>query len=291
MTIYRKPAKDDVTFFAARQQKRTQQRGHLRKSTVFALLIMALGGLTASQIHRFPEWHKAAHEGFVAWTNAHGFSIGRVDVAGRRTVSSDFIMQATQITRGMPILSYDPRAAQERLAENPWFKSVKVERRLPDTIMIRLQERVPAARWQVDGKLVLVDEEGHALPTDRMDAYYRLPIIVGQNARHKLADLFLLLGAQPEIGRDVTAATWIGNRRWDLKLKNEMVIRLPAHQPELALARLADLNAREKILERDLVSVDLRLPDQAILQPTLRANALIERPDFSDTPDPSKKNI
>jgi cell division protein FtsQ len=191
----------------------------------------------------------------------------------------------------MPILAYAPKAAQERLAENPWIKSANVERRLPDTIFIRINERKPAARWQLDGKLALVDSEGVALTTENLDQCQSLPIIIGQNARHKVVDLFMLLQAEPAIGKQVAAATWIGDRRWDLKLKNDMVIRLPAAQPELALSQLARLDEKQQVLARDLTAIDLRLPHKAILQPTPRANALIERPNFSDKVDNSKKNI
>lgn len=268
-----------------------QQRGHLRKSTIIALMAVAVLGLGVSQLPRFPQWQEDLNQKFIDWTNEQGFSVQKVDVIGRKRVSAAFIMDALQIKRGMPILAYDPKAAQTRLAENPWFKAIKVERRLPHTIMIHLTERVPAARWQVNGSLALIDGEGVALPTEHLEAYRHLPIIIGQDARHKLVNLVALLKGQPEIGKDVVAATWIGNRRWDLKLKNEIIIKLPAKQAELALSRLAFMNAQDKILERDIISVDMRLPDQAILQPTTRANTLIERPDFSDTPDPSKKNI
>lgn len=276
---------------AKRQQKRTQQRGHLSRSTLFALMGVAALGLLVSQAHNMSRWSAQAQESFVGWTAEQGFTVQNVDLTGRDKVSAEFVMQALQIKRGMPILSYDPKAAQERLVENPWLRSAKVERRLPDTIFIRITERKPAARWQVDGKLALVDATGVALPTDTMEQYQYLPIIIGQNARHKLIDLFTLLAAEPAIGKQVSAATWIGNRRWDLKLKNNMLVRLPAHEPELALSHLARLHDKEQVLGRDLVSIDLRLPHKAVLQPTPRANALIERPNFSASPDGDKKSI
>lgn len=277
-----------VTRSTARQNARMQQHGHLRKSMLVALIVLAVAGILVTQL---PKLSQGVDTGFVDWTSRHGFSVQQVHVTGRGRVSSAFIMNALQIKRGMPILAYDPKAARARLLENPWFRTVKIERRLPDTILIRLEERLPAARWQVDGHLALIDGEGVALPVEDMERYRHLPIIIGQNARHKLVDLVTLLRAQPVIGRDVVAATWVGNRRWDLKLKNGILIKLPAAKAELALARLVELNEKDELLARDIVSVDLRLPDQAILEPTLRANPLIERPDFSDKPDLSKKNI
>jgi cell division protein FtsQ len=291
MTKRRKKVQKKHVPVSDRQQKRTQQRGQLNRSTIIALLVIALLGLLVSQLPHLPKAYEKVSNGLVAWSGNNGFTIQNVNVTGRNRVAAPFIMQALQISRGMPIFSYDPKAAQNRLSENPWFKSVNVERRLPNTILIRLTERTPAARWQVNGKQAVIDAEGVVLTTENIDAYKNLPVLIGQEAQHKMADLVALLQGQPEIGKQVTVATWLGNRRWDLTLSNNMIIRLPANQPELALARLAVLDQKNKVLARDIVSVDLRLPDQAILQPTIRANALIERPDFNDTPDPSKKNI
>lgn len=274
-----------------RQLTRVRQRGHLSRSTLIALACVACIGLGISQLHRVPDLQKDTKEFLVSWTANHGFTVQDVQLVGRKQVSADFVMGALQIERDMPIFHYDPKAAQERLIENPWIQSAKIERRLPHTIFIRVVEREPAARWQVDGKLVLVDTSGTVLATEAMDHYRHLPIIVGQDARHKLVSLFELLAAEPDIGRHVVAATWIGNRRWDLTLKNNIVVRLPASQPEIAMTQLAALDKSQQVLERDLLSIDLRLPEKAVLQPTIRANALIERPDFSDTPDLSKKNI
>jgi cell division protein FtsQ len=280
-----------VSSFKHRQATRTMQRGSLRNSTLIALAVVAVCGLIASQAHRLSEIGSTIGDGFISWSSAHGFSIENVEVVGRKKVSSAFIMGALQIKRGMPIFAYDPRAAQARLSENPWFKTINVERRLPNTIFLRLEERVPMARWQVDGKLALIDAEGVALTTEFDQAYNALPIIIGQNARHKMINLINLVGSYPEIAKQLAAATWMGDRRWDLKLKNNMIIRLPAESPELALAHLMEMDNSDQLLERDLISIDLRLPEQAIITPTVRSNTLIERPNFNETPDRSKTNI
>lgn len=277
--------------FSARQSTRNQQRGHLQRSTIFALFGMAFLGICLIQGYRLFENREQASRDFIIWTAARGFSIQQVNVVGRNRVPPDVVMQGLGITRGMPILDYDPKLAQETLAQNPWFKSVHIERRLPDTIFVRLKERKPVARWQYDRKLALVDADGIALATDNLEQYRHLPIIIGQDARTKILDLFDILKAEPDISKDIASATWVGNRRWDLKMKNQIVIRLPAQDSATAFGHMAKLNREQNILKRDLVSVDLRLPGKAVLQPTTRANAVIERPDFNDTPDKSKKNI
>lgn len=286
-----RPVNHRVTSSNRRQAQRARQYGRMPRSLLGALIVCALGLLAITQREAVQNTASKIHDRAIAWSADRGFVVARVDVVGRNRVTPQFMIQALKVTRGMPVFAYCPKEAQERLSENPWLKAAYVERRLPDTIFVRLDERKPVARWQVNGKLAVIDAEGVVLTTENMPGFSSLPLVIGPEARHKVPDLFALLRSEPEIGRQVAAATWVGNRRWDLTLKNGMVVKLPAADAGLALAKLASLEKGKQILARDLVSVDLRLPQKAILMPTIRANALIERPDFSDTPDAGKKNI
>ena len=276
---------------AIRQQKRREQRGQLNRSVLMALVVVAVAAVTATQWQKISEQAESSRTSFIVWTADQGFTIQKLEVTGRNQVPTADLMQALQVQKGAPILSYIPQDAVARLSANPWLKSVNIERRMPDTVFVRVEERIPAARWQVQGKMAVVDVEGSVLTTENMDMYKDLPIIIGQEARHKVVDLFALLRGEPELARQITAATWIANRRWNLTLRNNIVIKLPATDPGLALSAFAQLNTRDKILDRDIITVDLRLPKQVILQPTVRANALIERPDFSDTAGAKKQEI
>jgi cell division protein FtsQ len=71
-----------------------------------------------------------------------------------------------------------------------------------------------------------------------------------------------MLEAEPEIKNLVEAATWVGDRRWDLTLKNEIIVRLPENEIGLALSRLAKAQEKDKILDKDLNLVDLRETDR-----------------------------
>jgi cell division protein FtsQ len=266
-----------------RQLRRAAQRGAMRRSTMFILVLLACVGAVASQWRHAGALAAHASQNFVRWTVAQGFTIQDVRVAGRVNVPAAFVSDALDIERGLPLVAYDVSGAHDRLMANPWFKTVKVERHLPQTVFVTLTERVPAARWQMDGKLALVDADGVVLETGKLEAYKHLPVIVGQQARHKIRDLFLLMVGQPELARHVVAATWVGNRRWDLRLDSTMTVKLPADDAALALARLAELALRDNLLDRDIKIVDLRVIDRAVLTPSVRANTVIERPDFSDS--------
>ena len=79
------------------------------------------------------------------------------------------------------------------------------------------------------------------------------------------------------------ASVLVGERRWNLRLKNGLDVRLPEVEVARALERLAALDREAKLVSRDIVSIDLRLPDRVTvkLSPAAakaRAEALKEKP-------------
>ncbi len=75
-----------------------------------------------------------------------------------------------------------------------------------------------------------------------------------------------------DLGERVKAGTYVSGRRWTLKLDG-VDIRLPETGAAEALARLAKLERDSRILEKDIIAVDLRLPDRVVVRLTEEAAA------------------
>jgi len=197
------------------------------------------------------------------------FAVKDVLVEGRQQTAKDAIIAALGdgASTGAPILSFDPAAAQARLAKLPWVSAVTVERRLPDTILVHLTERVPLARWQHETRTVVIDGDGKELPNARPEQFPSLPLVVGSDAPSETQNLLTALKPYPDIEKLMTAAVRVSERRWDLHLDPKIIVKLPEKDVEGALARLSQLITEQKILERDVVAIDLRLPDRLIVQP------------------------
>ena len=63
------------------------------------------------------------------------------------------------------------------------------------------------------------------------------------------------------------AAVRASERRWNLHLRPEIMVRLPEGNITSALQRLAQLIREQKILERNIVAIDLRFPDKFVIEP------------------------
>jgi cell division protein FtsQ len=98
-----------------------------------------------------------------------------------------------------------------------------------------------------------------------------LPLVVGKGAERRAADLLALLARYPVIARQLQASVLVAERRWDLYLKDKIVVSLPEVEPELALVRLVDLDRDKRLFSKDIAAIDLRLTDRVAVRLSDRA--------------------
>jgi len=196
-----------------------------------------------------------------------GFAVSRVELRGLSRMDASTVTKAAldQPSLAMPLIDLD--AIRGRLMEFKWVKEARVHRRLPDTLVVEIEERVPAAVWQHNRRLQLVDMEGVELEAVRPDAMPNLPLVVGPGAQHRIADLGKLVGDVPQLKEVLAGATWIGGRRWDVRFKTGETLSLPeGEQAGAALKRFMDMNARRHLLGGNFLRFDMRIEGKMIVQ-------------------------
>jgi cell division protein FtsQ len=197
-----------------------------------------------------------------------GLTVDEILVVGRAETPRPALLKALGAGFGDPILAVDLHAARDRILALPWVSAAEVERALPNTLIIRLSERTPVAVWQHRGQFTLIDREGRALAEDGDGVQGDLIVIVGEDAPPEAGALLDLLATQPDVEPLVKAAVRVGGRRWNLHLDNGISIRLPEADAAEALKRLAGYHRTQKLLDRNLTTIDLRFSDKLILQPS-----------------------
>ncbi|MBM3489669.1 MAG: FtsQ-type POTRA domain-containing protein [Alphaproteobacteria bacterium] len=205
---------------------------------------------------------EAGHRAAVAL----GFGLRDVYVVGRQETPADDVRRALAVAPGDSIFAVDLEAARERLLRLGWVGEAHVNRRLPGTIEVRLHERRPFALWQLDGRLALVDRTGAVIQRAGLERFHALPLVVGERAGELAHVIVDLLELQPELSHQVEAAMLVGQRRWNLKLRNGAEVLLPEEDPAGALHRLAALQRSHEILNREVARIDLRLPDRLVVR-------------------------
>ena len=162
----------------------------------------------------------------------------------------------------------DVAAIRERLVQFGWVKDARVSRRLPDTLVIDIVERTPAALWQNKGQLALVDREGVVLDRVPINKMPDLPLLIGPGANAHSQELERLMAAVPTLKPQLASATWVGRRRWDLSFQSGESVALPEGEKAAvgALQKFARLDRSNGLLGRGVVRFDLRVPGKMIVR-------------------------
>ena len=197
-----------------------------------------------------------------------GFRVKSVDVTGVHRMASApiFALAAGQKSTAMPLV--DIAAIRQKLLGYGWVKDARVSRRLPDTLVIDIVERTPAALWQDANRLSLIDSEGVVLDKVKVSDMPDLPLLVGPGANAHSNGLNLLLAEVPSLKPQLESANWIGGRRWDLNFQSGETVVLPEGDDDAkkALAKFAKLDKSAGLLGRGIKRFDLRIPGKMIVR-------------------------
>ncbi|MBK1660379.1 cell division protein FtsQ/DivIB [Paracraurococcus ruber] len=197
-----------------------------------------------------------------------GLQVREVTLEGLRNTPPELVREALGVRRGDPILAFDPHFAREQLEQIAWVERAHVERLLPGTIHVRLEERQPFAIWQENRSFKVVDRAGTDLRAQNIGAFGPLPLIVGKGAFPAAGPLVDALRGAPEVRERVQALVRVSERRWNLQLRSGADVLLPENQEAAAIARLAELQRVQNLMDRPLAAIDLRLPDKLVLRMT-----------------------
>jgi cell division protein FtsQ len=198
-------------------------------------------------------------------TAQSGFRVRNVLVEGRVETKSGDILAALKAERGAPLLDIDVAAAKARLEGLPWIKSAEVERQLPDTLRVKVEERKPFALWQLGQRLSVIDREGVVIVKDNVGRFADRPLVVGEGAERRAAEILDLVASEPAISKAVDAAVLVSGRRWNLRLKGGIEVRLPEEGMDAAWHRLARMERETRLLNKAITAIDLRQPDRVIV--------------------------
>jgi cell division protein FtsQ len=198
--------------------------------------------------------------------NAAGFRISEVALAGQHEVSRETVLTLAGVTGRSSLLFLDAARTRARLLTNPWVADATVLKLYPGRLRIGITERKPFALWQKDGAVFLIAADGTVLERYVPPVFAALPLVVGKGAEHAGHDFLNLVERYPDIARRVAASVLVADRRWNLHLKDGVEVLLPEIAPEHALQTLAELDRDKKLLARDIVAVDLRLPDRVTVR-------------------------
>jgi cell division protein FtsQ len=183
-----------------------------------------------------------------------------VTVSGATHMSERKILAIAGVDDKKSLPFFDVAQARARLEADPLIKQASVRKLYPNQIVIEIVERTPYAVWQKDGDVRAIAADGAPIDEVNDGRYADLPFVVGEGANGRVREFVALLDAMDELKPRVEAGVLIDQRRWNLRLKSGIDIKLPESDPEAAIAELLTLQRQSRILEKDVLALDFRVP-------------------------------
>jgi len=242
---------------------------HLPNRTGVALTVLMLlgsGGLGVVKGGHVDALAAALSDTRNALANSAGFRITTVAINGRKQLSQDEVLAVGGVNGRSSLLFLDAATVRDKLKTNPWIADATILKLYPGRLQIDIVERTAFALWQQDGRLSVIADDGAVLEPYMSRRFVSLPLVVGKGADTRARDFLALLERYPQVRAVTRAAIFVGERRWNLRLKDGLDVRLPENDVGNALATLSKLDKEERLFSRDIVAVDMRLPDRLTVQ-------------------------
>ncbi|MFN3992043.1 MAG: cell division protein FtsQ/DivIB [Tabrizicola flagellatus] len=205
----------------------------------------------------------------------------RVSLARIEGASPD-LAEAVRAKLALPLpmssFDIDLDAARARVEALDAVLRADLRVRSGGVLQVTITERVPVAVWRTEEGLTLVDETGHRVAgllarADRAD----LPLIAGEGADVATPEALELIAAAGPLTPRIRGLVRMGERRWDIVLDRDQRILLPEANPVQALERLLALDHAQDLMNRDILTVDLRSDRRPTLRLTPNALAEVRR--------------
>ncbi|MET0314447.1 MAG: cell division protein FtsQ/DivIB [Hansschlegelia sp.] len=211
----------------------------------------------------------------ITTANALGFRVASVQTEGQNALTDDEVLLALGVKDDTALPFLDVKKARDRLLENPLVKDAAVRKLYPDRVTVDLVERNPFALWQHDGKVQILAEDGAVIDDFHDSRFAHLPLVVGEDADKKARELLDALDNAPKVREQTYAAVLVAERRWNLRLRSGVEVKLPETDFSAALARLEVLQEQQNIFGKWISVIDLRSAAHTVVQLTPEAAAKV----------------
>ena len=196
-----------------------------------------------------------------------------VTVSGATHLSERRILAIAGIDGNRSLPFFDVAGARARLEADPLIKQASVRKLYPDQIVIDIVERTPYGVWQKDGQVHAIAADGAPIDEVHDGRYIALPFVVGDGANTRVKEFTALLAALEELRPRVEAGILVGQRSWDLRLKSGVEVKLPEVDPKAAITTVLRLQRQSRLLDRDVLAIDLRTPGRVFVRLSQEASA------------------
>ena len=165
------------------------------------------------------------------------------------------------ILKNQNIFLLDKKQIVKKISDNNWISNFSIQKKYPSKLIVNLKKTEPIAKIIVDNEIFYVGSNFKLIKSKIQ--FNDLPNIFGKPEINEFKKLITNLNLSSLSYRDISDIYYLKSGRWNLKIQNEVIIKLPKDNI------LESLNLVNKILENKNISskntIDLTVKNQIIV--------------------------
>lgn len=201
------------------------------------------------------------------YSDKYQYSLSVVNINGLNNINKDEILNLIKPYKDSSIFLIPIKKIAKKISQNNWVKSINIQSNYKDTIEINIDESKPIGIYTTGIQNILFSDDLKILENiaNNEKRFSALIKFEGKNSLHesiKLIDSF-----PDDFIQYVDKAFLINQRRWDLELKNSILLKLPENNIKEALENYKKIYinfSNEELIE--IESIDLRMKKKIILK-------------------------
>ena len=152
---------------------------------------------------------------------------------------------------------------QNDMNEFPFIESYTIFKKYPSQIILNIKETELIAKTFDNNKIEYIGSNGKVIGEDYYENKKKLPNVFGNFKTSELLRVFLLLENNNFMLSEITDLYYFNSGRWDVKFKNNLLIKLPINKLDNSI------NIAKKFIEKEKITgnivIDLRVANQVII--------------------------
>ena len=187
--------------------------------------------------------------------------INNINVSGLGDNSNAIILEKIKKLNLENIFSLNRKKIANQIDTNSLVESYVVFKTYPSSLNIKINKTKFLARVNISGKIFLVGSNGKL--SENKFSNNKLPFIFGNPDIYDFLNFKDIIDKSIISYEDVENLYYFSSKRWDLELKNNVIIKLPKNYSKESLdLALEFLHSNEF---RDIKIIDARIKNQIIL--------------------------
>ena len=201
------------------------------------------------------------------YSDKYQYSLSVVNINGLNNINEDEILNLINPYKGSSIFLIPIKKIAKKISQNNWVKSINIKSNYKDTIIINIDESKPLGIYNTGIQNILFSDELKILDNIAINEK-RFSALIKFEGKNSIYESTKLVDSLPDDFIEfVDKALLINKRRWNLKLKNSILLKLPENNIKEALENYKKIYINfsdEELI--DIETIDLRMKQKIILK-------------------------